>query len=145
MLVAEQGITQLMYAFLMCNTGAGCKYQIHTITQYQPSMKEDVFLVIHSIHKIRRCSWGCYIWGLLALPFTPLLTLCSVCRYIYKDQVQLCRTLLLRFISPHRVIHIPLDRMNAPVPCRLCKNHFPMEVRSASTDTLTCLGLMPPY
>lgn len=43
------------------------------------------------------------------------------------------------------VIHIPLDRMDTAAPCRVCKNHFPTEVHLASTDTLTCVGLMPPY
>lgn len=128
-LMLKRPVTQFLSELLMCNRAWGCQSSVQTLPQF----KKKVTL------RVEGAKGG---WGLPTLPPTPLLR--AVCWYI-QDQVQLCRTLLLRFIWPCRVIHIPLDRMDTPVPCRPCKNLLPMEVRSASTDTLTCLGLTPSY
>lgn len=78
--------------------------------------------------------------GLITLPSTIL----QHADAFTKIKLSRARSCCLDLSGP-RVIHIPLDRMDTPVPCQLCKNHFPTEVRLASTDTLTCLGLTPPY
>lgn len=151
-LMWKRPVTQLFLAsyskFLMRNPALGCQSSIQTITKYSASVKKKI-LAIHTVALTKRGGREEEAQRLLSMRASCSTTYTFTKGLQYAD---IFTKIKFSCVGPwcwdlfgHAVIYIPLDRMDTPAPCRLCKNHFPMEVRSASTDTLTCLGLTPSY